>query len=83
MKSKGGPLLLDGHGLMMCDGRLALCVHAHPPPVSSAWQAGMWRDNPNKTWEYELFTEGDTITINNDDVEKELKHGARVIILDI
>ena len=83
MKSEGGPLLLEGHGLIMGYGRLALCMHAYPPPQHAEWQQGIWRDNPNQTWEYELFAEGNTIVINNYDVEEELSQGGRVIILDM
>ena len=74
------PLLLEGYALQSSDGRLALCVAAHPPMTPH-----IINDEARLSlkWKYEMFDEGDTVIIDNHDVKNTLTSGGRVVIVEM
>jgi hypothetical protein len=73
------PLITQGSALVMEDNRVALCLELYPP----MYEPQIPSHGHDEQWTYEMFEEGNVVTIHDEDVLDELDRGSRVIVIDM
>ncbi len=77
MRNKG-PLMLDGYGLQRNNGTLALCIG-----VEECYEGESLCRNDLQYYRYRMFEDGHFSTLTDTDVNKELSHGSRIIVIQL
>ena len=84
LKNQPGPLLLEGHGLRRKDGHMLLCVNAHMKSFYTISPQEHMLHAPRKCeYEYDMFDDGEILSMNSSQVLDVLSDGGRIVITEI